>query len=519
MDQEKSRHMVRCFDYLLIAIFLTAIFVPAAVQLVGMEPDLSNDEKRELAQMPNTPASFDEVLGFPESFTSYVNDRFGLRKLYLRLGSKLRWMLDLKVTPKVLFGKDRWLYLAAHDNIIDQFRGIDLFTRDELISWVQTMVQRRDWLLERGIPFILVVAPNKHTIYPEYLPNSVGKVLGETPLDQLTEYISANTDLDFVDLRGPVMAAKKEHRVFYKTDSHWNEMGGFAGYRALMERVKKYFPHVEVLKLGQFSVGERVMLTGDLAGMMNLQGEVVETVKFLIPEFSSHILKNKATGQKGIPERIDVETNLYNMPNIWIYSDSFIWGLVNYLCETFHRVVIVSHNGLSFDPALIEEEKPDMVIYEVVERAIRKKIYADREFLKKIEPAILNNLLTSPGIQLKKIRFGDRFSLLGLKIIDAKKGQTVQLIWKSLKKQSLSYINAIHLVDKEGKILSGFDYRQNKGEAVVSSGDTWFDEVSIPRMKGASAIAIGIYTKKEGLLPIDRGPRDWDGKRLVIPLP
>ena len=98
----------------------------------------------------------------------------------------------------------------------------------------------------------------------------------------------------------------------------------------------------------------------------------------------------------------------------------------------------------------------------------------------------------------------------------------MQLVWKSLKKQSLSYINAIHLVNKEGKILSGFDYPQNRGETVVNSGDTWLDDVRIPRskMKDVSAIALeSIQEKRTGLLPIDRGQRDWDGKRLLIPLP
>ena len=69
MVEEKAPHGSRCFDHILIAIFLAAICVPMVVQLMSTESALSVDEKRELAQRPNVPASFDEVLGFPEAFT------------------------------------------------------------------------------------------------------------------------------------------------------------------------------------------------------------------------------------------------------------------------------------------------------------------------------------------------------------------------------------------------------------------------------------------------------------------
>jgi hypothetical protein len=43
----------------------------------------------------------------------------------------------------------------------------------------------------------------------------------------------------------------------------------------------------------------------------------------------------------------------------------------------------------------------------------------------------------------------------------------------------------------------------------------------IPAVKtaGAAYVAIGIHSEKEGLAPIDKGMRDWDGRRLLLPLP
>ena len=287
-----------------------------------------------------------------------------------------------------------------------------------------------------------------------------------------------------------------------------------------MAHVKKYFPHVEALELDQFSIEERIMPAGDLAGMANLQGKMVEMSGCLVPKFKSRIQKYIiGTGENSL--RVDALSSLDENPDVLIFSDSFIRGIIKYLDESFRRTVVVPHNGLAFDTHLINAEKPDLVIYELIERAARIEIFNDRTLLNRMKPPILKDFFASPETQLKNIRFGDEFVLLGLRMIDIKRCQTLQLVWKSLKKQSLSYINAIHLVNKDGKILTGFDYPQNRAETVVNPGDIWLDDVGIPRakMEDASALAIGIYTKKTGLLPIDRGERDWDGKRLLISLP
>ncbi|MEI9865253.1 MAG: hypothetical protein WDN00_12025 [Limisphaerales bacterium] len=44
--------------------------------------------------------------------------------------------------------------------------------------------KRRDWLAKRGIAYLFVVAPDKHSIYPEELPGWAVKVRPQTKLDQ-----------------------------------------------------------------------------------------------------------------------------------------------------------------------------------------------------------------------------------------------------------------------------------------------------------------------------------------------
>jgi uncharacterized membrane protein len=119
------------------------------------------------------------------------------------------------------------------------------------------------------------------------------------------------------------------------------------------------------------------------------------------------------------------------------------------------------------------------------------------------------------------IHFDSKFSLAGAKIAYGVKG-AVEIVprWQSLIAQQLAYSVAVHVVDRNGTILAQEDYPQDG--SLVRSGQTWSDTIYIPQseLKGASAVAIGIFTAKDNrLMSVNRGPRDWGDHRLVIQLP
>ena len=42
--------------------------------------------------------------------------------------------------------------------------------REELLRWGRVLEERRRWLAERGISYLLVLVPNKHRMYAQYMP-------------------------------------------------------------------------------------------------------------------------------------------------------------------------------------------------------------------------------------------------------------------------------------------------------------------------------------------------------------
>lgn len=116
--------------------------------------------------------------------------------------------------------------------------------------------------------------------------------------------------------------------------------------------------------------------------------------------------------------------------------------------------------------------------------------------------------------------FGEKYILTGIEQIYTDRVYVLELTWKSLQKQKLRFNTAVHVVDRNGKIMFQHDKSQKPKDQDVSMGAIWIEKYRIPafQVKKASAVAIGLYSKTTGLLAIDKGPRDWNNKRLVIPL-
>ena len=123
--------------------------------------------------------------------------------------------------------------------------------------------------------------------------------------------------------------------------------------------------------------------------------------------------------------------------------------------------------------------------------------------------------------EVRDVDFGNCFVLLGAAITPADDRLQIEFAWKSTAKQQLHWLVPIHIVNAKGDILAQADYKQSPEGAAVVPGMMWRDIVQIPvaQLKGATALAIGLMGAGEKWLPADRGQRDWENRRLLIPLP
>jgi peptidoglycan/LPS O-acetylase OafA/YrhL len=120
-------------------------------------------------------------------------------------------------------------------------------------------------------------------------------------------------------------------------------------------------------------------------------------------------------------------------------------------------------------------------------------------------------------------RFGEDATLHKLELRCGIHAIELRSTWSSPNGRAGAMMNAVHAVDEAGAILDQFDYPQPVPTADVRAGGAWVDKVRVPyaRLFDADAdhLTLGLYDKAQGLRTIDRGPRDWNGRRLVIDLP
>lgn len=376
---KSSGTISRLESILLSVLFCIGISLPLCKQMIMGEPDTLSIEARPLNKFPAPPRkTASSVRKYTTGLENYYNDHFGFRSALLRLNTIVKAGC-LRVSPagNVDFGKNGWLFLKDWMT----FRGTMDVRKQDLEQWRLTLERRDAWLAKRGIRYLYVMAPNKSTIYSDYLAKPLNEAHAAASIEQLNTYLSAHSQVPFLSLREALLDArtKSPDRLYYPSDTHWNTMGAYVGYRELMLRLQTWFPELQPSKRSDFRVSE-TMHNGDLARMIGIP-EFAAGKEFELEPLSP--AKTTETGFK-LP---DVEQSEWILPvsiantdptrklTAVVLRDSFGTSLVPYLVPHFSKVISIWSTEVSqkFEADLadvVEREKPDVFIEERVERVL-----------------------------------------------------------------------------------------------------------------------------------------------------
>lgn len=362
MSGVNDQRMRRIEDIALIIFFLVALTLPVMALALRFDLGRAHKENRVLAPFP--PVSLNRhVLGsFPEKFRAYFEDHFGFRNTLIgwQATVKVKW-LGVSSSKKVILGKDGWLFQPPYDNSLDWYRGPRPLTEAELVQWQRVLTARRDWLAERGIPYVFVIAPEKHTIYPEYVPEAFRRMQEVSRLDQLVRYMKEHSDVEILDLREALFEAKGRERLYHRTDSHWNDYGAFVGYQRIAAELMKSSAQIQPLTDSDFELVREQKREMDLAAQLGLDDVLTEENIRLRPRRASLEFRLNPDIKYLVSEGKNNQ-----LPRLVMFRDSYSNYLIPFLDHHFSRAVYVWNYG--FDTTLIETERPHFVIQEVVER-------------------------------------------------------------------------------------------------------------------------------------------------------
>ena len=198
-------------------------------------------ESRPLARFP-VAFSVDALPALPGALTAFFADNFGLRKPLLSMYFRFRLqVLHADLGLPAFVGKNGWMF--TDEEIADHRRDKSLTPaqaeniREKLDAWC-------DYSHQHGAELVIVVGPNKSTIYPEHMPERFTRF--DDKASMLDQVFSLKYSCRFVrvDLR-PTLTAHRQEMLYYAWGTHWNDRAAQLSWLAIRNAVAGRVPQLQ----------------------------------------------------------------------------------------------------------------------------------------------------------------------------------------------------------------------------------------------------------------------------------
>lgn len=268
---------------------------------------------------------------------------------------------DDTTTSKVIEGANGWLYLG--DDVRSKCNP------DRKDSQTIGLLQRMRKLIEKsGRTFVLVIAPNKSTMVPQFMPKTYADKACSTkaagPL-----WNSLINDAKAVDLRPSMITVAKDlgHPIYPPTDTHWSDEGSILMTRSIAEAITPGLTRTwKTTPSGTYNS------PADLLPMIGETGTKTETSYTIMPDGRTNRTApairnmNRPVGHTAKP--ITGTTRKRTI----MFGDSFTLAASKYLPAAFSDLTMYSYDeaGGNADKTIDRILKSRVVVLEMVERAV-----------------------------------------------------------------------------------------------------------------------------------------------------
>lgn len=303
--------------------------------------------------------------------------KFWNRDLLISGFTNIRWMVGDRVYSQGLRGKDGWLEYTGDGNI-DNYQNANPASPEDLEKIGLKIRRLNRQLQDKNITLLIVVAPNKATIYPDKLADEIQKLGPESYLDQLGAYLKQNGPNVLLDLRSALQAGRKTREIYYVTDTHWNGYGAFIGYTSIVQTLSKKYPQLKPRTIDEFDIQTGQGYQHDIPKLMGANN-ILEPGIVFVPKQDNVQWSENLTADTIIPMQIATTTQS-DAPSLLIYADSFGIAIKNLLPQHFSKTIFIqnsSRSGETLSMQKLDTIKPNIVIIEFVERSVYSG-YLDR---------------------------------------------------------------------------------------------------------------------------------------------
>jgi len=356
---------------LVVGLFLTILISPYIFWLTGV--DIKLEEKRALARMPEFSIDAIKDHKYFSSIEEYFNDHFSYRGILIKLKNWIDYyVFHTSPSSKVHIGKDGWLYYFRTEH--EYFKVDDCIPAEKkkMLNLARELHYLERIVEASGRRFVLLIAPDKTTIYPEYFGVERPDLKCHmNRYDLLMKYMQKYPVKNFIPLDRLLQAVKKKRQVYYKTDTHWNDYGAMVAAWALLRHLtgknwRNFFPHIEM--------GEK-LYSGDLSKMIAI--DIKEKTEFIKKIDYPSVIREINMGRymngkrlRYVTADIDMKDSDKLLPRAILFRDSFATKIIKYIAGSFKQLDVIWSNNVTtrLVPEPVEDVlKARIIILEIAE--------------------------------------------------------------------------------------------------------------------------------------------------------
>lgn len=311
---------------------------------------------------------FGQIFAFEMTLSS-ISEKYLWRNILIRKYNNFKYQVGDKVFANAVIGQDGWLYYTG-DMSIQDYQKTSPMNMGNIKRITQILNQFKEKTDQYGGMFLLVIPPDKSTVYPQFMPDEIPVIGQISSLDRLVEYLYKNSEIEVLDLRPIFDKVSKVNQIYYKTDSHWNCLGAFYAYDEIVSKVSVVYPEIQSRSLDEFAIVSSQDSLLDIPALTGLRVE--ENSMNVIPKFEVKISIIPAVSKNYNAASLRIVVNdEKDLPDLMLFHDSFYKVCLDkYIEPTFGTTTSIHYADSELKNYLdmIVTEKPDIVIVEFVER-------------------------------------------------------------------------------------------------------------------------------------------------------
>jgi len=370
MNMKKSTAFIYNAALIILIICPVILFL-----LFGKYIHSENNENRALKEMPAF--SVFDISSYPSEFEAFFEDNLPFKNSLVLVNSYINYkVFKTSNSPNVIVGRDGWLFYKGAQNFgenpVADYQGSNLYTDAELEIIAENMQAAKEALESRGIKFTLLLIPNKERVYDKYMPASYGEAAQNNRMEQVADYLVRNTDIRVVNITEELKEYAESPgngRIYYKYDTHWNHTGAYIAAQIMGRELGFELP--DISSLTENLVDAPSM---DLAVQLSMQSVLNEGKIAVYEGFTDRNIKS--TTNEAVTEFNfrDISADAGG-EKLLILGDSFSGTLGRYMSAGYEETYAIFNNN--YTAKILDEYKPDVVVFETVERFIDKMLSFD----------------------------------------------------------------------------------------------------------------------------------------------